>query len=73
MYYREHGPPHFHARYGEHAALIAINNLTIIEGRLPPRAHGLVIEWASRYQEELWVAWNRAQAAEPPGKIVPLG
>ena len=44
LYYREHEPPHFHAIYTEHEALIAIDTLKILSGRLPARALGLVIE-----------------------------
>ncbi|MEK7264319.1 MAG: DUF4160 domain-containing protein [Bacteroidota bacterium] len=50
MFYDDHNPPHFHARYAEYNAKIDINNLTIIEGSLPARALGLVIEWASQHK-----------------------
>jgi hypothetical protein len=38
MYYEEHGLPHFHARYAEHDASIAIDTLEILGGSLPRRA-----------------------------------
>jgi hypothetical protein len=44
MYLNEHNPPHFHARYGEYKAEIAIETLSVIAGRLPPRVLGLVME-----------------------------
>lgn len=47
LFYSEHNPPHFHARYGNHKVEIAIETLTILAGKLPPRAMGLVMEWAS--------------------------
>ena len=72
MYLNDHGPPHFHALYGEDEALVGIDALSILAGRLPPRARGLVIEWASIHEAELHTAWKRAQALEPPGKIAPL-
>lgn len=72
MYYDDHLPPHFHAIYGEHEALVGIEALALFEGRLPPRAMGLVTEWAAQHQEELREAWRRAKNLEPPGKIVPL-
>lgn len=72
MYWREHPPPHFHARYGEYEALIAINDLSVLEGELPPRALGLVIEWATIHQPELVAVWQQAQALEPLSKIDPL-
>jgi hypothetical protein len=72
LYFRDHPPPHFHARYGGSEALVSIEELTVLEGRLPPRALGLVMEWASLHQDELREAWNRARNHEPPGKIDPL-
>jgi hypothetical protein len=72
MYFDEHPPPHFHALYGEHEALININTLAIISGKLPGRALGLVMEWALQHQEELGELWAKARRAEPLGKIEPL-
>ena len=45
MFYNDHAPPHFHVRYGEHKAIMAIDSLMLLEGHLPPRALGLVAEW----------------------------
>jgi len=45
MYFDDHNPPHFHAEYAEHEALIDVNTLSVFSGRLPPRALGLVTEW----------------------------
>lgn len=44
MYYNDHAPPHFHIRYGQQKALIAIESLSILQGNLKPRTLGLVIE-----------------------------
>ena len=44
IYYNDHGPPHFHARYGDNQAVIGIDNLTMLQGGLPPRARGMVVE-----------------------------
>ena len=38
MYYGDHLPPHFHAEYGAQEALLQIDTLAVIAGRLPPRA-----------------------------------
>ena len=46
MFYEDHAPPHFHVRYGEHKAIMAIDSVMLLEGHLPPRALGLVAEWA---------------------------
>jgi len=42
MYYDDHGPPHFHAYYGEDMALISLETLEVLQGRLPRRAMSLV-------------------------------
>ena len=52
MYWREHGPPHFHAIYGEHEAVIDIRELRVVRGRLPRRALAMVIEWALDHRDE---------------------
>jgi hypothetical protein len=45
MNYNDHAPPHFHARYGNLKAIIDIRTLRLLDGRLPPRVFGLVMEW----------------------------
>jgi hypothetical protein len=72
MYYNEHSPPHFHARYGDAQVEIAIETLSVLAGKLPPRAIGLVMEWASRHQEELMVDWELARQQAELRKIDPL-
>ena len=32
MFYNDHAPPHFHAEYGEHEALIEIESLAVSAG-----------------------------------------
>ena len=72
MYFADHAPPHFHAEYAEHEARIAIESLAIISGSLPPRAMGLVAEWATLHRNELQAAWDRARQYQPIGRIDPL-
>ena len=72
MFYNEHNPPHFHARYGEHKVEVDIQTLSVLAGKLPPRAMGLVIDWASRHQDELMADWKLCQNGEKPFQIEPL-
>jgi hypothetical protein len=72
IYWREHPPPHFHARYAGEEVLIGIEDLSVLEGTVSPRALGLIIEWATLRQTELRKAWAEAQALQPPRKIEPL-
>lgn len=72
MYAREHNPPHFQAYYGEYEASFSIDPLEMIKGKLPPRIHGLVIEWASMHTEELMKNWVILQNGKLFNKIEPL-
>lgn len=72
MYFADHAPPHFHAEYAEHEARVAIDSLALLSGQLPPRAMGLVAEWAMLHQEELRSVWDRARRSEPLGRVEPL-
>lgn len=72
MYFNDHAPPHFHAEYGEFEAVYSIDTLDILRGRLPRRAHGMVIEWALEHRPELRENWERAKGQLPLEAIAPL-
>lgn len=72
MYHSDHPPPHCHVGYGEYHAAICIEEVTVLEGRLPPRVLGLVVEWVSLHQDELLANWERVQRHEAPARIAPL-
>ena len=72
VFYDDHNPPHFHARYAGQKVAIEIETLQILEGTISPRALGLVIEWAAIHKEELLKDWELAKANQPPEKIEPL-
>jgi hypothetical protein len=72
MFYNDHQPPHFHARYAGRKAAIDIDTLTTRSGQLPPRVLGLVIEWATIHRAELLENWRLARAEEPLRPIAPL-
>jgi Domain of unknown function (DUF4160) len=72
MYWSDHNPPYFLAKYGEHQAEIDIRTLGIVRGRLPAKAMALVVEWATIHQSELLALWDRARNHEPLEKIEPL-
>ena len=72
MYWDEHNPPHFHARYGKFNATVDIVSLQVLEGELPPRVLGFVIEWASIHKKELLNNWEKARNDKPLKKIEPL-
>ena len=72
MFYDEHGPPHFHVRYGQYQAVITIDDLVVTHGRLPRRALGLVVKWASQHRQELLRNWEAIENGRRMRKIAPL-
>lgn len=72
MYYNEHNPPHFHAKYGEYKIEIAIKTLSVLAGNFPPKAMGLVMEWATLHQDDLMVDWALARENAELNRIDPL-
>ena len=71
MFFNEHGPPHFHAVYGEHKMTVEIESGQI-RGEFPPRALRLVLEWAALHKPELLEDWERARRRQPLERIAPL-
>ena len=72
MNYREHNPPHFHARYGEYKVVVGINDFSVIDGHLPSRAFLLVLEWAVVHKNELLKNWDVMMEKRQPYPIDPL-
>lgn len=72
MYYNDHRPPHYHATYGEHQALIDVATGLMVAGKLPARAAALVEEWRKRYKPQLERNWALCEARMPLESIRPL-
>ena len=72
MYYRDHNPPHFHAKYGEYEATFDLLSSELLTGRLPERANRLVQTWAIKYRMELQSNWLLALLNQPLQRIEPL-
>jgi len=71
MYYRDHGPAHFHAIYGEFEITVEIESGRI-NGDFPKRALTHVLEWKGLHRVELLEAWSLARASRPLPRIDPL-
>jgi hypothetical protein len=72
MYYNDHSPPHFHAKYEADQAVIHIETGEVIEGFLSSLALRLVEEWRLLNQDELVNDWALVQDRLPLIKIEPL-
>jgi hypothetical protein len=69
MYYDDHEPPHFHARYGGAKAIIRIVDGAVIAGELPPTATRMLQRWALARSAELQDNWQRARTMKPLEKV----
>ena len=72
MYYNDHAPPHFHARYGSTEIRVNIETGEILSGKFPRRAQNLVLEWLDLHRTELLEDWKLAEDWKPLKKIEPL-
>ena len=71
MYWDDHSPPHFHAKYGEYEVIVGIVDGTV-EGRFPRRALQHVLEWYGLHKDELLADWSLCRDREAPNPIAPL-
>jgi len=75
MYYfdnKKHHLPHIHAKYGEHEAIVSIEDGTILEGEIPTTKMKLVQAWLEIHKDELKANWELAIQGEALFKIEPL-
>ena len=71
MNYREHNPPHFHARYQGFEVSVEITS-GVVKGHMPSRALKLLFEWMALHQEELLENWALAEQSKSLKEIEPL-
>lgn len=71
MYYRDDGPPHFHAIYGDFEVTVEIESGKV-NGEFPRRALSHVQEWRQQHRSELLSDWELARRSEPLRRIEPL-
>lgn len=69
---KKHHRPHIHAQYGEHEAIVAIDDGEILEGYLPKPKMKLVQAWIEIHREDLMADWQLAVTGQQPFKIEPL-
>lgn len=72
MYWPDHPPAHFHARYASASAKIEIGTGALLAGMLPSRALSMVRQWEAMNRGGLTANWVRARANEPLVRIDPL-
>lgn len=71
MYWNDHAPPHFHAKYqGDE---VTVDILTgEVTGSMSRRALALIEEWRVLHQDELEANWDRSTSKRAFFGIAPL-
>ena len=72
IYWNDHSPPHFHAKYSGDEAIIDINTGETLKGVLSKRVLSLVHEWRQLHRDELIQDWELAKQRKPLRYISPL-
>lgn len=71
MFYSEHAPPHFHAKYQEHKATFNLDG-ELIEGDMPSGKIKFIAAWAELHKDELAANWELAENGKELYQINPL-
>jgi len=71
MFWREHQPPHFHAKYGDEEIEIEIESGKYA-GKMSKRALSLVQQWRKVHTKELMADWALAEKRKSLKNIEPL-
>lgn len=72
IYWNDHSPPHFHAKYSGDEAIIDISTGETLKGALSKRVLSLVEEWRQLHRDELMQDWELARQRKPLRYISPL-
>lgn len=72
MNWREHQPPHFHAKYGSDEVAVSINDIEVLDGSLPNKQLKMLLGWTALHQEELLENWKLAEQKQDLFPIEPL-
>lgn len=58
MYFNDHNPPHYHVDTTDGRALVAIEDGTVIEGKVAARALKEARTWAEANRDRLYASWK---------------
>lgn len=69
MFFRDiekHHVPHIHAEYQGEVAVYAIDDGTLLAGKIPSNKHKLVVAWIEIHHEDLLADWELAVNGKTP-------
>jgi len=71
IFWRDHAPPHFHAKYQDSEVTIDIETGEVT-GQMSRRALRMLEEWRQMHKDELLADWRLAEAKQSLKRIEPL-
>ena len=71
MYWKDHAPPHFHAKYGDDEIVLEIKSGKV-SGSMSNRAIKMIQEWRELRKDELLKDWELAEQKKALLAIDPL-
>jgi hypothetical protein len=71
MYWKDHAPPHFHAKYGDDEIVVEVGTGNV-SGYMSNRAIKLIQEWRQLHKDELLKDWKLAEQKKALFAIDPL-
>lgn len=72
MNFTKNFPPCFCATFQDESAIIDIENVCCINGKLPSRQLKLILAWTVLHKDELMQNWELSRDNKPLNKISPL-
>ena len=70
IYPKDHLPPHLHAKFAEHEAMISIVTGDVLEGALPRAKLSAVQEWLARRREQVAYVWREIRDLRYQGGMI---
>ena len=71
IFWRDHAPPHFHAKYQDNEVTINIETGEVT-GQMSRRALRMLEEWRQIHKSELLEDWHLAETKQSLKRIEPL-
>ncbi len=70
IYPKDHLPPHLHAKFAEHEALISIATGDVLEGSLPKATVRAVQDWLAPRREQVAYVWREIREMRYQGGMI---
>jgi len=70
IYPKDHLPPHLHARFAEHEAMISIVTGDVLQGSLPRPKLTAVQDWLAVRREHVAYIWEEIRALRYRGGMI---